>query len=127
MATVELFKFTDSNLRTNEGAYQWEVGEARSIPEDVRTATLCSPGVLHAYKSIEQALLMDRIHGNYGAGGLLWRVESPTVVVDDGTKLGVHELTLVEQVERPSGTGALCQTNCDSNRVIRRRYFSQTW
>jgi hypothetical protein len=99
--SVEILKFVSADWKTH-GGQQWEIGKTVSIPENRRGTRLCSGEVLHAYKSVEQALLMDPAYGSFGDSGRLLRATAPEIVADDGTKIGLHEITLTEELDRPA-------------------------
>ena len=104
---IELVKLTDHANRTH-GNFAWRRGVARIVRPDRRRAQLCSNGVIHAYRSLPIAVLCDSAYGWYfrsdvgAADARLWRAETDAVRIDDGTKVGVWRLTLVERIARPA-------------------------
>ena len=97
---VDLVKLVKPNLTTH-GGQAWAIGRTVSVPVERRRPVLCTGGVLHAYRSLELALLVAPAHG-YGNDAVVLAATSPEVVVDDGTKVGVYELTPTHRIERPA-------------------------
>jgi hypothetical protein len=104
---MRLLKLTDADGYTRRG----DSGETLWLPCGTRPprldgAKLCEAGVYHAYSSPEQAAMMDCIHADLlSSGGRAWWAEGE-VVVADGSKVGCHELVLVEPAELPVLTTA---------------------
>ena len=67
---------------------------------------LCADGVIHAYRDPILAVLMDPIHGGYGADSRLWecRIDGQRKILDDGLKLGARTLTTIREIEKPELT-----------------------
>lgn len=97
-----LLKFTDSNLRTHNGACQWVPGEWQ---ETDGSGGLCGPGWIHLYDGTpELAVCLDPIHGNF--------LEKPDAQLrevdidgqrkeDHGLKLGTTRCRLLERIAIP--------------------------
>jgi hypothetical protein len=100
---TRLIKLTDADGYTRQG----QPGEMLWLPYGTRPPTLsgtvlCAAGVYHAYSSPEQAALMDPVHADLlAAGGKAYWAYVTAVAADDGTKVGVHELALIEPAELP--------------------------
>jgi hypothetical protein len=97
---VDLVKLVKPGLTTH-GGQAWAIGTTVSIPPERRRPVLCTGGVLHAYRSLELALLVAPAHG-YGDDAVVLAAVAPEVVVDDGTKVGVYEMTPTGRIERPA-------------------------
>jgi hypothetical protein len=97
------FKITDKYLCTYNG-FQYTPLQRAEV--EAYTGELCTAGVLHAYKTAEDAVFFDPIHGEffYAPGARLWRCVYDGAEVFDGTKLGVGNLTLIEEVPIPTLT-----------------------
>jgi hypothetical protein len=97
------FKITDKDLRAHNG-FQYTPLQRAEV--EVYTGELCTEGVLHAYKTAEDAVFFDPIHGEFfcAPGARLWRCACDGPEVFDGTKLGVGNLTLIEEVPIPTMT-----------------------
>ena len=64
---------------------------------------LCTPDVLHAYRSAGEAIFFDPTHGNFGEDGVLWACDGD-VCVDDGTKVGCTRLRTLKVIQKPEIT-----------------------
>ena len=91
------YKATDPQGRTR-GGMDW------TVPGTVNEATgrgteLCTDGVLHVYRTPEQAAFMIPVHVlNYTR---LFEVEVPEIVADDGAKCGCKRATVIREVPMP--------------------------
>lgn len=85
---MKLFKLT-SQAGITPNKTQWGENITHTIPEYNRTTVLCSSGVVHAYESVNQALLLNPLH----AAG--------EVVAQEWDKLGCHERTTIKHVDVP--------------------------
>jgi len=90
-----LYKLLTQNLTTHDG-FQWEVDKTYTI--DKPGNTLCSDEVFHAYHSPETAALFNPIHGEI-QNPLCYLVDTSEIVADDGLKVGVKSMRLVEQIK----------------------------
>ena len=97
--SIYVYKLTDKYHMTR-GQTQW--GE--NVTHQVKwSGFLCSDGCLHAYRSPELAVLMNPIHGHI-QNPVLWRARTPKILADDGTKIGMSELTTIERIPLPMPT-----------------------
>ena len=94
---MKLIKLTDKDNQTRNQT-QWGVNVTHELPE-TSNPELCSGSVLHAYKSINQALLMWPVH-EIDSDFNIWEAEGE-VVVEDATKVGVFKLTTNQIVQPP--------------------------
>ena len=92
-----LYKLTDTKGQTKYGT-QWGVGVTHNKPV-VANPTLCSDEVLHAYTSPLLAVLMNPAHAAFSVPRL-WEAIGE-VVVSDGTKVGVFQLTTTKEISLP--------------------------
>uniref|UniRef100_A0A6M3K1D2 DUF7666 domain-containing protein n=1 Tax=viral metagenome TaxID=1070528 RepID=A0A6M3K1D2_9ZZZZ len=65
------YKLTDADIRSNAGTFQWEVGKWYSVKGKIE---LCNNG-FHCYQHPLLAVLHNPIHGNFGPGMRLWKIE----------------------------------------------------
>jgi hypothetical protein len=119
---MKLYKLTNKNGQT-KGGMQWGEGVRHTLPARI-AYQLCSPDVLHAYRSLTLTVLMDSAHAQYLPEGKLWECEGD-VVIDDGTKVGCISLTTVREVEAPAITTE--QRITFAIRVAARVYKEPTW
>ena len=94
---MKLIKLTDKGNQTRNQT-QWGVNVTHELPE-TESPELCSDTVLHAYKSMNQALLMWPVHG-IDSDFNIWEAEGE-VVVEDATKVGVYKLTTNQTIQPP--------------------------
>lgn len=85
------YKFT-TKYRT-----KWELGKTTKVEW---SGQMCGDGCLHAYRSVELAALLRNLHcvDHYDVALLC---ECPEVLLDDGLKVGVAELTPIVRIEMP--------------------------
>lgn len=95
---MNLVKLTGQNRTTRYGG-PWEVGQKREIAAELREPMLCSPGVIHAYRSIEFALLLNPVMSII-PDPVAWSAEGEPVV-SDFAKVGCYSLTITEALEIP--------------------------
>jgi len=93
-----VYKLTHQNMTTFRG-YAWQLGK-KQRPLGPVGNTMCLPGILHAYRGPEMALLCNGAHAVI-VRPRLFMAHTPRVVADDGAKIGVHELTLVRELAVP--------------------------
>lgn len=98
MAT--LYKLTNKNWETT-GRTKW--GPSVTHGPTSGKGELCGPGWLHAYTSLELALLMNPIHANT-ANPVPWKAEGEIEKSDYGLKVGTRTLTTICIVEAPTVT-----------------------
>lgn len=94
---MKLIKLTDHNNKTRGGT-QWgeNVTHKRTPCDDPQ---LCSSDVLHAYRDINLALLMNPVHANYNTPHI-WECEGD-IVVEDCVKAGCFTLKSTKQLPIP--------------------------
>jgi len=102
---VICYKLTDAEGRTNGAGkapkpMQWAVGVTNRAAGE--GTTLCTSGVLHVYRTPEQAAFMAPAH--VPGYSRLYEVEVPEIPVDDGTKCGVKEATVLREIPLPELT-----------------------
>lgn len=92
---MRLIKLMRPNLTTYNG-FQWEFGRT----EKLEWGGLCGSGCFHAYKSVEMAALLKEYHlvDHYTVAV---ECETPKIMKDGGTKVGVAELTPLREVHLP--------------------------
>ena len=94
-ATV--YKLTDANMRTY-GGYQWTLKEPKQSSGE---GELCTSGWLHCYGHPDLAVWLNPIHASYRPCRL-FRAEASGVYRSDGSlKMGVSQLTLLEELPVP--------------------------
>jgi hypothetical protein len=94
---MKLIKLTTQDGWTRQST-QWGEGVTHELPP-VENPQLCTKDVLHAYKDINLALLMNPIHANINHPKA-WEADGD-VVVDDGLKVGVFRLTTIKEIPLP--------------------------
>ena len=97
---TQVYKLADRNGRTRDGT-QW--GEGVTHSAQAGGTTLCTDQVVHAYRSLNLAVMMDPVHRAFGPSAVAFQAEGE-VVVDDGTKVGVKTLTTTSKVQLPEVT-----------------------
>ena len=95
---MKLYKLTDDKSRTR-GGMKWGEGVMHAIPEDKQRTELCGPGILHAYKNANLALLLNPIHADFNTSRL-WQAEGD-IVTEDWGKCGCHELKILRRMALP--------------------------
>lgn len=96
---MKLYKLTDQTGYTRrgmDGETLWEEGTTHQATEEGNT--LCTAQVIHAYRDPLLALFMNPIHANL-TDPVVWEAEASEIVADDGTKVGVKELTTIKKLE----------------------------
>ena len=94
---MKLIKLTDRENKTKNDT-KWGVNVTHEFPE-TKNPELCSNTVIHAYKSMNQALLMRHVHG-INSDFNIWEADGE-VVVEDATKVGVFSLTTIQMLQPP--------------------------
>ena len=92
-----LIKLTDSKGQT-QNSTQWGEGQTRSLPP-TSDPQLCSGDVLHAYRSLNLALLLNPIHADI-SDPQIWEATG-TPVVEDWDKVGCFSLTTTKCLPLP--------------------------
>ncbi len=95
---MKLFKLTNSRNQTFNHTY-WGENITHTIPKKNQGKKLCTMEVLHAYKSLNLALLLNPIHSDF-KDFKVWDAEGD-VVVEDWGKVGCWELTTLKQLKLP--------------------------
>lgn len=96
---MNLVKLTRQDGTTSYGG-PWAVGTRHEIAEEDRVPLLCSPGVLHAYRSLELGLLVNPIMGDI-QDPIAWSAEGE-VVTADHAKVGCYSLKITGELEIPA-------------------------
>ena len=96
---MKLIKLTNDGKTKNNT--KWEIGKTVSISNGKRKPKLCLDGVLHAYESIEQALVTKINHGYESDNQLkIFEVEGD-IELKEYDKVGSYELTPIKEVALP--------------------------
>jgi hypothetical protein len=93
-----LIKLTSEEDMTHAQTH-WGEETTHEIPYLVRNAKLCQEGILHAYRRLNLALLLNPIHGNYSPLHI-WSAKGE-VCAEDWGKVGCHKLTTTERLDQP--------------------------
>ena len=94
---MELYKLTNKNGCT-QGNTQWGIGVTHEL-KATEKPRLCTKDVLHAYKNINLALLLNPNHANI-SNPKIWEAEGEIVVGDYG-KVGCFKLTTTKELSCP--------------------------
>jgi len=94
---MELYKLTNKNGCT-QGNTQWGIGVTHEL-KATEKPRLCTKDVLHAYKNINLALLLNPNHANI-SNPKIWEAEGEIVVEDYG-KVGCFKLTTTKELSCP--------------------------
>lgn len=94
---TSLYKLTDQNWETR-GRTKWGPGVTHGPTSG--KGELCGPGWIHAYTSIELAMMMNSEHANI-KDPVCWEAEGEVGKSDNGLKVGCRTLTTVRIVEPP--------------------------
>jgi len=95
---MKLIKLTDQSGETQNNT-QWGENVTHTIPEPDRKTEMCGSGILHAYQSIEQVLLLNSRHADI-PDPVVWEAEGEPVVTA-WDKCGCHTLTTVSRIDYP--------------------------
>jgi hypothetical protein len=96
---MKLVKLTEVDDSTRHNTFWWE-GVAHTAGLPLSRPELCSPAVIHAYRTVGQALIMNEMHGCFKLPHI-WEAEGD-IVVDDGTKVGCRTLTTTRRLPPPA-------------------------
>jgi len=99
---MELIKLTDIDGYTRrgcEGETKWSPGFKLTLPGGQEKPQLCTPDVIHAYRSAPLALMLNPSHANLDPF-LVWIAEGD-ICVEDWGKCGCFSLTTCETLEMP--------------------------
>ena len=94
---TKLYKLTNSKWETR-GRTKWGPGVTHGPTSG--KGELCGPGWIHAYTSIELAMMMNSAHANI-KDPVCWEAEGEVGKSDNGLKVGCRTLTTVRIVEPP--------------------------
>ena len=94
---MKLYKLTNKNGCT-QGNTQWGIGVTHEL-KATEKPRLCTKDVLHAYKNINLALLLNPNHANI-SNPKIWEAEGKIVVEDYG-KVGCFKLTTTKELSCP--------------------------
>jgi hypothetical protein len=95
---MNLIKLTDSRGYTQNKTH-WEIGSKLSLPYTSKPK-LCTTDVIHAYKSLNLALLVNPIHASFKDPKIFEAIGE--IVVEDPLKVGCFKLKIVEKLQQPS-------------------------
>ena len=95
-----LYKLTDQNWETHSRT-KWGPGVTHGPTSG--KGGLCGPGWLHAYTSLELALMLNPIHADFDKP-VAWEAEGVVEKTDNGLKVGVRTLTTIRIVKCPKIT-----------------------
>jgi len=93
---MKLYKLTDQNYKTRNDTI-WGVGVTYTASNG--EPKLCTNTVIHAYKSVEQALLLNPIHVNI-PNPVVWAAEGE-IIIEDFSKVGCKSLTTTSLLQIP--------------------------
>lgn len=96
---MKLYKLTDQNSQTHNKTQWGEEGITHHVKKEIKNPDLCSGDVIHAYKDIHLAYLLNPIHGGY-KNPLCYEAEGD-IVIEDWGKVGCYELTTMKQIPKP--------------------------
>ena len=99
---MKLYKLMN-NDRTTSGNQKWEI-DVTVEKEQVSNPMLCSPDVLHAYRNINLAYMLNPIHGNF-KDPILAECYGK-ICVEDWGKVGCFSLTPVRWLVAPEWVGS---------------------
>jgi hypothetical protein len=95
---MNLIKLTDSRGYTRNKTH-WEIGSKLSLPYTSKPK-LCTTDVIHAYKSLNLALLVNPTHASFKDPKIFEAIGK--IVVEDPLKVGCFELKITKEIEQPS-------------------------
>jgi len=95
---MNLYKFTEQDGTTYNKSMSWEIGKTNSI-EPCDNPELCTNKVIHAYKNLNLGLLMNPIHADIQNPKIF--ICEGDIVIEDYSKCGVFELTLMKEIKIP--------------------------
>ena len=97
---MKLYKLTDEKFQTKNNT-QWGEGITHSVTA-VPDPQLCSKDVLHAYTSINLALLLNPVHADLNPTTLCLFEAKGEIVIQDWGKVGCAELTTTTKLQLPA-------------------------
>src|SRR3990167_152463 len=97
---MALYKLTDQHGKTY-GDTLW--GEGITHRASDGTPMMCTDTVIHVYRSPEEAALFNPAHAAF-ENPVLWECSDEEILLDDGLKLAVKQLTTLRQIPLPAFT-----------------------
>lgn len=98
---MKLYKLTDQNGNTQNNTH-WDVGVIHEL-KPCDNPQLCSGDVIHAYKNVNLAYLLNSIHANIDKP-LLWECNG-NICTDDFGKVGCFRLKITKRLSQPVWVG----------------------
>jgi hypothetical protein len=98
---MKLYKLTDQEGKTFGGT-QWGKDITHTVSV-IKNPKLCSKDIIHAYRDINLAFLLNLIHGNFD-NPKVWEAEGD-ICVEDWGKVGCFNLKTVRQIDAPEWIG----------------------
>ncbi len=95
---MKLYKLTESDNTTYNGAMEWEIGKTNFVKE-CKNPQLCSSDVIHAYENLNLALILNPVHADISNFNI-YACEGNIAVKDYG-KCGVFALTPTKKIKTP--------------------------
>ena len=95
-----MYKLVDKKWETRNNT-KWSIGQTNKVTGEGKK--LCSPDLLHCYKSPVQAVLFNPIHASI-RNPILLEIECSELLVDDGLKYGCKEQTPLKELSLPDIT-----------------------
>ena len=95
-----MYKLVNSNWETRNNT-KWSIGQTNRATGAGKE--LCSPDLLHCYKSPVQAVLFNPIHANIH-DPILLEIECSEILADDGLKYGCKEQMPLKELSLPKVT-----------------------
>ena len=96
-----LIKLTEKD-GTSHGGFLWGKGKTLSLPK-IKNPRLCTSDVIHAYRDINLAFLLDTIHADF-LSPIAWEAKG-RIVVEDWGKVGCFKLTILRKLPTPKWVG----------------------
>ena len=100
MKMYKLVELVDKKWKTHNNT-KWSIGQTNRATGEGKK--LCSPDLLHCYKSPIQAILFNPIHASI-RNPILLEIECSEILVDDGLKYGCKEQTPLKELPLPKVT-----------------------
>ena len=94
---MKMYKLVDKKWETRDNT-KWSIGQTNRVTGEGKE--LCSPDLLHCYKSPVQAVLFNPIHANI-PDPILLEIECSEILADDGLKYGCKEQTPLKEISLP--------------------------
>ena len=97
---MKMYKLVDKKWETRNNT-KWSIGQTNKVTGEGKK--LCSPDLLHCYKSPVQAVLFNPIHASI-RNPILLEIECSEILADDGLKYGCKEQTPLKELALPKVT-----------------------